>query len=175
MAAIANVDVQSFYSEALRAIRKSNPTQLILKALAGGSEENELAARMVAHPNAPDFIVTGTTDTNTADSDAINLSDEGVAFPEGYHRRIEIDAWAADDDGVGFVRHVAIIDGGSTPIVADQNGDAALDDGVAAAFTIDVEVVSNEVIIEAVGASSDNLRWHIEVRVGDPVPLPYLT
>lgn len=174
MAAIASVVVQSFYSEALRAIRRANPFQLLFKAQQGGSAENDLAARMVCNPNAPDFIVTGTTDTNTADSDALNLTAQGVTFPDGFHRKITIDAWAADEDGVGFVRHTAIIDGGSTPIVADQAGDATLDDGVAAAFTLDVEVVANAVIIEAVGASADNLRWYIEVYVGEPVPVAYL-
>jgi hypothetical protein len=174
MAAIASVVVQNFYSETLRAIRKSNPGQLLLKAQQGGSPENLLAARMIADPQAPDFIVTGTTDTNTADSDAINLSAQGVTFPDAAHRLIRIDAWAADEDGVGFVRHLAIIDGGATPIVADQIGDANLDDGVAAAFTLDVEVATNQVIIEAVGASSDNLRWYIEVYVGDLIPIPYL-
>jgi hypothetical protein len=174
MATFANIVVVSSYSETLRAIRKSNPGQLLLKALQGGSVENLLAARMVADPNAPDFVVTGTTDTNTADSDAINLTAQGVTFPDGFHRKITIDAWAADEDGVGFVRHVAIIDGGTTQIVSDQIGDANLDDGVAAAFTIDVEVVTDTVRIEAVGASADNLRWYIEIYISDPVPVAYL-
>lgn len=175
MAAIASVVVTSFYSETLRAIRKSNPFQLLFKALQGGSVENQLAARMVADQNGPDFVITGTTDTNTAASPAIELVANGVTFPDGAHRYVTVRATVADDDGVGVVEAKAIIDGGTTPIVVADLVDAdTIAGGVATAPTLTIVAGASTLTINAVGASADNLRWNIEVRIGDLVPLPYL-
>lgn len=122
----------------------------------------------------PHFEVFGTTDTNTADSDAINLSDQGVTFPDGTQRIIYVEASVADDDGQGLIIGRAIVDGGSTPIVNDEEADGTLDDGLAGAPTLDFEVVSNEVIIEAVGIADVDCRWVIRIWVGDAIPLPYI-
>ena len=123
----------------------------------------------------PDFIVYGTTDTNTADSDAINLSDEGVTFPDGHARMIWVRAYVADDNGMGVVEAKAIVDGGTTPIVVQDAASAdPLVSGLAGTPAIDIEVATNEVIIEAVGITDVDCRWVIEVRVGDLVRLPYI-
>jgi len=128
--------------------------------------------------------VQGTTDTNTADSDAVNLSDVGVTFADATFRRIEVFARCADNDGMGCVFAAAVVDGGTTPIVTDaQDATGGTDTtavsalsitgGLAGAPLIDIEVVSNEVIVEAVGISSVDVRWDIDVRVYPAVSLAY--
>ena len=122
----------------------------------------------------PDFIVEGTTDTSDADSDAINLSDQGVTFPDGTQRTLYVEASVADNDGQGLIIGRAVIDGGATPIVSDESVDGTLDDGLAGAPSLDFEVVSNEVIIEAVGITDVDCRWVIRVWVSDAIPLAYI-
>jgi hypothetical protein len=131
----------------------------------------------------PDFIVYGTTDTNTADSDAINLSDNGVTFPANTIREITVVAYAGDGTAVRKITAAALVIGGSTPAFAGEAQDvpsvgAVTSDsvttasyGAAPVITIDFEVVSDEVIIEAVGESSDVVTWVLEVYVGRLIPM----
>lgn len=126
----------------------------------------------------PHFVVTGTTDTNTADSDAINLSDMGVTFPAATMRHIRVRAYVSQGSETGFIEHVAAISGadGTTPEVDGQVALVNLTDAVDATNdpAIDVEVAANEVIIEAVGDTTVNTRWYIEVYVGEIIPLAFL-
>lgn len=122
----------------------------------------------------PHFEVHGLTDTNTADSDAINLSDLGVLFPDATQVNLYVEAAVADNDGQGLLICRATVDGGATPIISDESVDGTLDDGLAGAPSLDFEVVSNEVIIEAVGVLDVDMRWVIRIWVGDPIPLAYI-
>lgn len=131
----------------------------------------------------PTFIVRGTTDTNTADSDAINLSAQGVTFPANTVREIRVVAYAGDGTAVSKVTAAALVIGGTTPAFSGEGQDVAsvgavtsdsvttASFGAAPVVTIDFEVVSNEVIVEAVGESGDVVTWHIEVYVGRLIPM----
>lgn len=131
----------------------------------------------------PDFIVYGTTDTNTADSDAINLSTRGVPFPANTLREITVVAYVGDGALVKKVTAAALIIGGTTPAIGGEvqavaSVGAATSDSVttstyggAMTVSIDFEVVANEVIIEAVGESGDVNTWIIQVFVGRLFPL----
>jgi hypothetical protein len=131
----------------------------------------------------PDFIVYGATDTNTADSDAINLSANGVSFPANTLREITVVAYVGDGALVRKVTAAALVVGGTTPAfggevqaVASTTGanDSVTTEsygGAGPVVTIDFEVVSNEVIIEAVGESGDVVTWVLEVYVGRLIPM----
>lgn len=124
----------------------------------------------------PHFEVYGTTDTNTADSDAINLSTAGVTFPNATQRIVKVEASVADNDGQGLLVYTFQVDGGTTPIVTAVQVDAALnldDSGLAGAPTLDFEVVANQVILEAVGISAVPCRWVLRIWVSDAIPLAY--
>jgi hypothetical protein len=130
----------------------------------------------------PDFIVYGATDTNTADSDAINLTTRGVSFPANTLREITVVAYVGDGTAASKRTARALIIGGSTPAITGEAQDApsttgANDSvttasyGAAPVVTIDFEVVSNEVIVEAVGESGDVVTWVLEVYVGRLIPM----
>lgn len=125
----------------------------------------------------PHFVVTGTTDTNTADSDAIDLTALGVTFPTATQREVLVKAHVADDNGQGLLVYRFHVDGGTTPIVTAVQADSALnldDSGLAGAPTLDFEVETANVVIEAVGITDVDVRWYIEVWVGDAIPLAYI-
>jgi hypothetical protein len=131
----------------------------------------------------PDFIVYGATDTNTADSDAINLSALGVRFPANTLREITVVAYVGDGALVRKITAAALVIGGTTPAfggevqaVASSTGanDSVTTEsygGAGPVVTFDFEVVSNEVIIEAVGESGDVVTWVIEIYVGRIIPM----
>lgn len=131
----------------------------------------------------PDFVVYGTTDTNTEDSDAINLSTRGVPFPANTLREITVVAYVGDGSAVKKITAAALIIGGTTPAIGGEAQDvesvgAETSDSVTTATyggaltaSIDFEVVNNEVIIEAVGESGDVNTWVIEVYVGRLMPM----
>lgn len=156
--------------------------QRISEAVWPTSGPNGLAAQQ-GLLGQPDFIVHGTTDTNTADSDAINLSAMGVTFPANSIREITVVAYAGDGSAVCKRTAAALVIGGTTPSFGGEAQDvasvgAATSDsvttasyGAAPVVSIDFEVVTNEVIIEAVGESGDVVTWIIEVYVGRLMPL----
>lgn len=130
----------------------------------------------------PDFIVYGATDTNTADSDAINLTTRGVPFPANTLREVTVVAYVGDGSAVKKITAAALIIGGSTPAIGGEAQDAPSTTGAndsvttasyggALTISIDFEVVNNEVIIEAVGESGDVNTWVIEVYVGRLMPM----
>lgn len=130
----------------------------------------------------PDFIVYGTTDTNTADSDAINLTTRGVPFPANTLREVTVVAYVGDGSAVKKITAAALIIGGTTPAIGGEAQDAPSTTGAndsvttasyggALTVSIDFEVVNNEVIIEAVGESGDVNTWVIEVYVGRLMPM----
>lgn len=130
----------------------------------------------------PTFIIRGVTDTNTADSDLINLSDNGVTFPANTIREITVVAYAGDGTAVSKRTAAALVIGGTTPSFGGEAQDAPSTTGVndsvttasygaAPVVTIDFEVVSDEVIIEAVGESGDVVTWYVEVYVGRLIPM----
>jgi hypothetical protein len=65
----------------------------------------------------PDFIIQGTTDSNTAaaSSPVISLSDEGVTFPADHYRDIEVETWAANGSNCYRFRTRQRILGGTNP------------------------------------------------------------
>ncbi len=65
----------------------------------------------------PDFVIEGTTDSNTAaaSSPVISLSDEGVSFPADVHRDIVVETWAANGSNVYRFKTRQRILGGTNP------------------------------------------------------------
>lgn len=163
-----------------------------------GNEKSAAAYRAAIEPNSeaarkdletmllglPHFEVYGTTDTNT-DGVAINLNDAGVTFPDGTHRVIKVVAHVADVDGQGIVTARAVVDGGATPIVtvvqdtqetvASGVGKSSetITGGLGGIPTLDIDEVSNEVEVQALGISGVDCRWVIHVWVSDAIPLAY--
>jgi hypothetical protein len=122
----------------------------------------------------PHFEVYGTTDTNTAASVAINLTTQGVTFPDATQRVILARARVADNDGQGIVESKSVVDGGSTPIVVTDSADAdPLVSGLGGTPTLVMSVSTADVILTAVGISAVPCRWLIEIWVGDALPLAY--
>lgn len=69
----------------------------------------------------PDFIITGTTDSNTAVLNAgaaqsymVNLSDEGVTFPANTDRDIIIECWTRDESGPNYQKILQTVRGSAT-------------------------------------------------------------
>lgn len=126
----------------------------------------------------PHFEVYGTTDTNTATSVALNLSDQGVTFPAGTQRNVLVRAYVAQAAETGFIEYEATVNGadGTTPevdgstLIANQTDavDATADPGIT------VVVTSNEVLVNASGDTDVDTRWVIHVWVTDAIPLPFL-
>jgi hypothetical protein len=65
----------------------------------------------------PDFVIEGTTDSNTAaaSSPVISLSDEGVTFPANTYRDIEVETFAANGSNCYRFRTRQRILGGTDP------------------------------------------------------------
>jgi hypothetical protein len=65
----------------------------------------------------PDFVIEGTTDSNTAaaSSPVISLSDEGVTFPANTYRDIEVETFAANGSNCYRFRTRQRVLGGSDP------------------------------------------------------------
>lgn len=143
-----------------------------LRALEMGDETaRKMLETMVL--KLPHFEVKGTTDTNT-DTTFLDLTAQGVSFPDGTQRQIYIEASASDNDGHGLALSRGIIDGGATPIASDFSVDVSLDDGLAGAIDVDIEVSTANVVLQVTGISATNMRWHIKVWVYDPIPLAYI-
>lgn len=126
--------------------------------------------------------VQGTTDTNTADSVAIDFGDRGVTFADATFRRIEALASIADADGMGFERAQCVADGGSTVIatVAQALTSTAvladdLSGGLSAThgLTFALNGAADAVELNAIGASGVDARWDIECRVYPATALAY--
>jgi hypothetical protein len=65
----------------------------------------------------PDFVIQGTTDSNTAaaSSPVISLSDEGVSFPANTYRDIFVETWAANGSNAFRYRTRQRVLGGTDP------------------------------------------------------------
>ncbi len=65
----------------------------------------------------PDFVIEGTTDSNTAaaSSPVISLSDEGVTFPADTYRDIVVETWAANGSNCFRFKTRQRILGGTNP------------------------------------------------------------
>lgn len=159
------------------ALPKSSPQRISMAVWptggGAGSDDGRKAQQCLL--GQPDFIVYGTTDTNTAASPAIDLTAQGVTFPDGTQRIIVAKARVADDNGQGLVETKGIVDGGSTPIVVTDSADAdPLVSGLAGTPTLVMSVSTANVILTAVGITDVDCRWVIEVYIGDAVPLAYI-
>lgn len=160
-------------------LAKDNPSRISESVWPlGGSSADNGAKCQQGLLGQPDYIAFGTTDTNTADSDVINLTTLGVSFPANSLREIKVVAYAGDGALVKKITAAALIVGGTTPAIGGEAQDtpsvgAVTSDNITTAsyggamtISIDFEVVGNDVIIEAVGESSDVNTWIIEVYVG---------
>lgn len=167
MAAIANITVI-----ANRYVNRSKDRSSYLEALEpGNSTAQKMLERLVL--NMPDFEATGTTDTNTATSPILNLTDLGVPFATAETGRVIIvESYTADDNGYGFQKNIALVRGhGTTPVVEGQAQPVDLAEG---AEEMTVAVQSNKVVVNCVGITGDNVRWYVKVWVGDAFPLAFL-
>ncbi len=93
--------------------------QLLTEAGGPGTTENLKSLAQVL--GRPDFIVAGTTDSNTAVLNAgaaqsfmVNLSDEGVEFPAGFDRDIVIECWTRDETGPNYQKIQQTVRGSAT-------------------------------------------------------------
>lgn len=167
MAAIVVTRTDNYYDPNSR-----TPLQTLMLALA--NQDTYAVAAQMKVLGRPQFVVYGTTDTNTAGSTAINLTTSGVTFPDATQRVLRAVAHVADNDGQGLITTTAVIDGGTTPIIADESIDQSLDDGLAGAPTISFDLSGNDVIVTAVGITDVDCRWVIDVFVEDLVSLAYI-
>lgn len=140
----------------------------------GGAGSDDCRKAQMGLLGQPDFIVYGTTDTNTSGT-AINLTSQGVTFPDGTQRLIRTVARIADDNGQGVVEGKVMVDGGATPIVVTDSASAdPIVSGLAGTPTLVASVSTADVILTAVGITDVDCRWVIEVYVGDAIPLAYI-
>lgn len=94
---------------------KLNDVKRFKDATNGDSTESPKAVAQILG-NA-DFIIEGTTDSNTAaaSSPVISLSDEGVTFPANTYRDIVVETWAANGSNCFRFRTRQRILGGTNP------------------------------------------------------------
>lgn len=100
--------------------RPNDARQWLGDATAGGSEDSRKAFNKVMRN--PDFVITGTTDSNTAvlnagaaQSYALKLVSEGkVSFPNGFDRNIDIVCYTKDTSGLNFQSFRQTVRGGAT-------------------------------------------------------------
>lgn len=94
---------------------KLNDIKRFKDATNGDSTESLKAASQIL--GNPDFIIEGTTDSNTAaaSSPVISLSDEGVTFPANTYRDIVVETWAANGSNCFRFRTRQRILGGTNP------------------------------------------------------------
>ena len=122
----------------------------------------------------PHFEISFTTDTNTA-SVVLNLTTQGVTFPDGTQRIIYSRLRTADNDGMGVVEGKVMVDGGSTPIVVTDSASAdAIVSGLGATPTLVASVATADVVFTFTGPADVDHRSILEVWVGDAVPLAYI-
>lgn len=118
----------------------------------------------------PHFKVTGNTVSDET-ADVINLSDQGVPFPENTLRRLDVRAYlrgnAADD---GCLEYAVLIEGGAnTPDVIESALDVDLDTELPSATAeLSFHVTGDEVVVRATGTPSGTggpANWEVEVFV----------
>jgi hypothetical protein len=171
MAAIVVTQVVNNYLP----LAKSNPQRISLALWPNGGNAGDGAKAQNALLGQPDFVVYGTTDTNTTGT-ALDLTAQGVTFPDATMRTIRVEASIADNDGMGLLAYIFHVDGGSTPIGTTTDADGALvleDGGLNGAPTMALDVSTANVILVALGISGVPCRWVIKVWVDDLVPLAY--
>lgn len=141
-------------------------------AIAGGTVAAQKSLDVVIL-GLPDFEVTCLTDTNTATSPVLNLTDLLVPFstPET-QRVIKLRVFTSDDNDSGYTEVVALVRGhGTTPVI-----DASVVDvnGAIGAEAATVAVQSNKVVVNTLGIQDVDIRWLIHVFVGDQVNVPFI-
>lgn len=100
----------------------------------------------------PDFVIEGTTDSNTAaaSSPVISLSDEGVTFPADTYRDIEVETWAANGSNCYRFRTRQRILGGTNP-TAKGPEEYLTDCNATYSFTTADGTATTEVAAECIG------------------------
>ncbi len=100
---------------------KDDPSRISLAVWPTGGIAGEGAKAQGALLRRPDFIITGTTDSNTAVLNAgaaqsylVNLSDEGVVFPANFDRDIIIECWTRDETGPNYQKIQQTVRGSAT-------------------------------------------------------------
>lgn len=122
----------------------------------------------------PHFEITFTSDTNTAGV-VLNLTTQGVTFPDGTQRIITTRLRVADNDGQGLIEGKVIVDGGSTPIVVTDSASAdPVVSGLGGTPTLVASVSTADVVFTHTGITDVDHRSILEVWVGDAVPLAYI-
>lgn len=131
-----------------------------------------------------EFEVAAQTETNDTVT-SFNLSDKGVTFPAGTLRRIEVDAYITADADAGVLRRVAIVAGGTTPLVAQtklkgiEDAATATSEGgirysVAAGDflgsslilpDVGIEQNTNKIRLTFTGTTNLDMFWTIKVKV----------
>lgn len=155
-------------------LSKTSPQRISMALWPTGANASDGAKAQNTLLGGPDFIVHGLTDTNTTGT-ALDLTAQGVTFPDATQRIIIARARIADDNGQGLVETKAIVDGGATPIVVTDSADAdPLVSGLAGTPTLVLSVSTANVILTAVGITDVDCRWVIDVYVGDAIPLAYI-
>lgn len=108
--------------------------QRLYDAMSTGTDAGRKALQLLLQQ--PDFVIEGTTDSNTsvlnagaAQSFAVNLTTEGVDFPNGFDRDVEVVAYTRDETGPNYQRIRQTVRGGTNPTLV--NGVANLGPNVA--------------------------------------------
>jgi hypothetical protein len=111
MAAFVTTDIKRNYIDR----DKLGDVKRFKDAMNGDSLESPKACNQIL--GVPDFVIQGTTDSNTAaaSSPVISLSDEGVTFPANTYRDIEVEVSAANGTSAWRWRTRQRVLGGSDP------------------------------------------------------------
>jgi hypothetical protein len=157
---------------------KSDPSRISMAVWPTGAAPGQGAKAQAGLLGEPDFIVYGTTDTNTDPSVALSLTAQGVTFPAATQRNVLVKAFLAQAAETGYIEYLATVNGadGTTPEVDGStlicNQTDAVDVGADPAIT--VVVTANAVLVNAVGDANVDTRWVIQVYLTDAIPLAFL-
>jgi hypothetical protein len=113
--------VRTSFTNNYLTLPKGSPQRISTAVWPTGGNPGDGEKAQAALLRQPDFIIAGTTDTNTAVLNAgaaqsfmVNLSDEGVTFPAGFDRDIVIECWTRDEDGPNYQKIQQTVRGSAT-------------------------------------------------------------
>ncbi len=112
--------VRTSFTNNYRGLSAGSPQMISEAVWPTGAGDNGLKSQQKLL-RQPDFIIAGTTDSNTAVLNAgaaqsflVNLSDEGVSFPADTDRDIVIECWTRDETGPNYQKIRQTVRGSAT-------------------------------------------------------------
>lgn len=162
---------------------QASPGRIIFLGIFGGgtSIQRQTARNEVLH--RPDFIVTGRMDVAGETLTAINLTDQGVTFPAGTIRPIDVECFVTGNLGAStemfYTRKREVIIGGTTPVLGvvigaiDTNLAGATGDGFTTADpALDFIMSTNDVTLRLTNEGATEINnFVLKVTIGKLQPV----